>query len=324
VDRAFDRHRYDYRKALVDFGRGLSSETNLEALLSAIVERLPRALLVARVAIFLVEDSGRLRLAASHGLPAEVGFASGHHGVDSLALGFLDFDHASDHSHIFLENAQAALHLPEDQQRTAALLDLNYYLPCRVAASTGQDGTAAPRTIAVIGLGRTIGGDFLSSEDVELLESLASYIGIALAERAALRKPARQDRRVRAPEGIQRKHCGIDQRGNSCDRPRRSHRELERADGGDVRAQPRRSSGAGTSYRFPVGIVDAIDSFRNEQGVHHLYKFRMTTRAGNSAPPTSPLPHCCRAILFLLAASFLWTTSPSECHWSRSSRRPTS
>jgi GAF domain-containing protein len=32
----------------------------------------------------------------------------------------------------------------------------------------------------VIGLGRTIGGDFLSSEDVELLESLASYIGIAL------------------------------------------------------------------------------------------------------------------------------------------------
>ena len=32
----------------------------------------------------------------------------------------------------------------------------------------------------MIGLGRTEGGDFLSSEDVELLESLASYIGIAL------------------------------------------------------------------------------------------------------------------------------------------------
>jgi two-component system NtrC family sensor kinase len=30
VDRAFDRHRYDYRKALVEFGRGLSSETDLE------------------------------------------------------------------------------------------------------------------------------------------------------------------------------------------------------------------------------------------------------------------------------------------------------
>jgi two-component system, NtrC family, sensor kinase len=43
-----------------------------------------------------------------------------------------------------------------------------------------ENGEAASRTIAVIGLGRTLGGDFLSSEDVELLESLASYIGIAL------------------------------------------------------------------------------------------------------------------------------------------------
>ena len=60
VDRAFDRHRYDYRKALVEFGRGLSSETNLQALLNSIVEQLPRTLLVERVAIFLVDDSGRL------------------------------------------------------------------------------------------------------------------------------------------------------------------------------------------------------------------------------------------------------------------------
>ncbi len=34
-------------------------------------------------------------------------------GLTSLSLGFLDFDQAQDHSHIFLENAQAALHLPE-------------------------------------------------------------------------------------------------------------------------------------------------------------------------------------------------------------------
>ena len=64
VDRAFDRHRYDYRKALVEFGRGLSSETDLRALLESIVERLPRTLLVARVAVFLTEEHGRLRLAA--------------------------------------------------------------------------------------------------------------------------------------------------------------------------------------------------------------------------------------------------------------------
>ena len=61
--------RYDYRKALVEFGRGLSSETDLHALLRSIVERLPRTLLVSRVAVFLADEPGRLRLAASHGLP---------------------------------------------------------------------------------------------------------------------------------------------------------------------------------------------------------------------------------------------------------------
>ena len=36
------------------------------------------------------------------------------------------------------------------------------------------------RMIAVMGLGKTTDGDFLSTEDVELLEALAGYIGIAV------------------------------------------------------------------------------------------------------------------------------------------------
>ncbi|MGH9591105.1 MAG: GAF domain-containing protein, partial [Terracidiphilus sp.] len=190
VDRAFDRHRYDYRQALVEFGHGLSSETDLQALLKSIVDRLPRTLQVARVAVILADHEGRLRLAASHGLPVEAAAEQAKTAQDGLALGFLDFDGAGkQHSHLFLENAQHTPHLPLDQQRTAALLDLNYYLPCRVArphalrdhAPNGASpGKLSSRTIAVIGLGRTLGGDFLSSEDVELLSSLASYIGIAL------------------------------------------------------------------------------------------------------------------------------------------------
>ena len=57
VDRVFDRHKYDYRKTLIEFGRGLSSETDLNALLGSIVERLPRTLLVSRVAVFLAGDN---------------------------------------------------------------------------------------------------------------------------------------------------------------------------------------------------------------------------------------------------------------------------
>ncbi len=275
VDRVFDRHRYDYRKALVEFGRGLNSETDLKALLASIVERLPRTLLVARVAVFLADENGRLRLSAAHGLPAEVAATQERSGpAGALALGFLNFDKTAVHTHIFLENAQAALHLPPDQQQTAALLDLNYYLPCRV-----QDA-AATRTIAVIGLGRTVGGDFLSSEDVELLESLASYIGIAL-QNASLytrleEKISEFERLKEFNENIVESiNVGIlaidlNDRIESWNAQMEAMYALSRAE----------ALGQALDAVFPQEFIEAIESFRNEQGVHHLYKFPLTTRAG--------------------------------------------
>ena len=274
VDRVFDRQRYDYRKALIEFGRGLSSETDLQALLESIVEQLPRTLLVARVAVFLAQESGQLHLAASHGLPAEALAAQGQTGPNALSLGFLDFDQASAHSHIFLENAQQALHLPADQQRTAALLDLNYYLPCRV-----QHG-ATTRTIAVIGLGRTLGGDFLSSEDVELLESLASYIGIALQNAslyARLEEKIGEFERLKEfnENIVESINVGIlaldlDNRIESWNAQMEAMYALSRAE----------AIGQELGSVFPLEFIEALQGFRGEQGVHHLYKFPLTTRAG--------------------------------------------
>ncbi len=177
VDRVFDQKRFDYRETLIDFGRSLNSQTDLRALLDSIVERLPQTLLVTRVAVFLAsEQESEMRprrvptysLAAAHGLTGAF--------PPSFDLRFLDFDAADANSHVFLENPQQALHLSDSERLTAAQLDLNYFLPCRVANRTGP-GT---RTVAIIGLGRTDDGDFLSSEDMEVLESLAGYIGIAI------------------------------------------------------------------------------------------------------------------------------------------------
>ena len=268
VDKAFQRQKYDYRKALIEFGRSLSSETNLDALLNSIVERLPRTLLVSRVAVFLAQPSGGLQLAASHGLLSAAT-------ERKLALGFLDFDRAAlDHSHIFLENAQQALHLPPEQQVTAALLDLNYYLPCRV-----QDGTRT-RTIAVIGLGRTIGGDFLSSEDVELLESLASYIGIAL-QNASLY--ARLQQQIGEFERLKEFNENIVESINVGilaldleDRIESWNAQME------AMYAVSRSEAIGQKLTdvFPDEFVSAIEGFRNEPGIHNLYKFHLTTKAG--------------------------------------------
>jgi two-component system NtrC family sensor kinase len=180
VDRVFDQKRFDYRETLVDFGRSLNSQTDLRALVDSIVERLPQTLLVTRVAVFLaIENDGetrptphpRFELAASHGL-TELQASE----LRYLDVSFLDFDAPDANTHVFFENPQQVLRLPEADRHTAARLDLNYYLPCRVANRTGP-GT---RTVAIIGLGRTNDGDFLSSEDMEVLESLAGYIGIAI------------------------------------------------------------------------------------------------------------------------------------------------
>jgi PAS domain S-box-containing protein len=276
VDKVFDRHRYDYRKALVEFGRGLNSETDLTALLASIVEQLPRTMLVARVAIFMADGNGRLHLAAAHGLPAELDPAKPSRNAlppHALALGFLNFDEAADHTHIFLENAQQALHLPAEQQRTAALLDLNYYLPCRV-----QDGNTT-HTIAVIGLGRTIGGDFLSSEDVELLESLASYIGIALHNASLYQrleaKIAEFERLKEFNENIVESiNVGIlaldlEGRIESWNAQMEAMYALSR---GEAHAQELGSV-------FPHDFVEAVERFGNDPGVHHIYKFPLTTRA---------------------------------------------
>ena len=72
--------------------------------------------------------------------------------------------------HLFFDNTHLVPREAPSAQEAIAKLDLNYYIPCR----------AQQRTVAVLGLGKTSKGDFLSSEDVELLETLGGYLGIAI------------------------------------------------------------------------------------------------------------------------------------------------
>ncbi|HUY82150.1 MAG TPA: ATP-binding protein [Acidobacteriaceae bacterium] len=267
VDRVFDRKRYDYRQTLIEFGRNLSSQTDLGALLDSIGDRLTRTLFVTRVAVFLSTESRQFTLAAGHGLPA-----SAYDLNAMLDLGFLDFDQPDSGSHIFLENPQQALHLSESERRTASVLDLNYYLPCRV-----QD-----RAIAVIGLGRTTDGDFLSSQDVESLESLASYIGIALQNArlyASLEQKITEYERLKEfnENIVESINVGIlavdlEDRIESWNSQMEAMYALSR---GEALGQP-------LSSVFPAALMDEYHRVKSEPGVHNLYKFRLQTRAGEN------------------------------------------
>ncbi len=278
VDRAFDQKSIDYRETLVDFGGELNAQTDLRALVNSIVERLPQTLLLTRVAVFLAQEElagtkSRFSLAASHGLSQQV-----MSNADSLELGFLDFDRRDASGHLFFETPQAVLRLPEAERLTAAALDLNYYIPCRVARHEGSGRS----TIAVLGLGRTGDGDFLSSEDIELLESLAGYIGIAIQNAQLYR---RLEQKIRDFERLRDFNENIVESINIGvfavdleDRVESWNAQME-----VMYATPRADA-----LRRPLGEVlppeflQEFDRLRGAQGVSTLYKFRLNTPTGEA------------------------------------------
>jgi PAS domain S-box-containing protein len=267
VDRVFDHKRYDYRQTLITFGRGLSSQTDLGRLLSSIVDRLSETLLVSRVAIFFPEGEGGYRLMAAHGLPPQLLGQERQPGLD-----FLNFDQPDAGSHIFLENPQQVLHLTPEERQAAASLDLNYYLPCRLQQ----------RTIAIIGLGRTTHGDFLTSEDVELLESMASYIGIAIQN---ARLYASLEQKISEYERLKEFNENIVESINVGvfavdleERVESWNAQME------VMYAMSRNEAVGQYLReiLPANFMTEFLRLKDEPGVHNLYRFRLQTRSGEN------------------------------------------
>ncbi len=82
LDRFFYRDRLDYRRTLMEFGRALTNEVRLEPLLGSVLDRISRALLVDRAAIFLQAEDGSDRWS--------VGRSLGIHYEGPLDFGFID------------------------------------------------------------------------------------------------------------------------------------------------------------------------------------------------------------------------------------------
>jgi two-component system, NtrC family, sensor kinase len=266
LDQFFFRTGYDYRRTLIEFGRELSSETDLDKMLSSLVDRLARTLLVDRVAIFLGNsDSSRFEMSKSFGI-APVN-------VNGLDLSFLAKPRAEDAAgHIFFENTHQ---LPRENalaQEAIGRLDLNYYIPCH----------ARQKTIAFLGLGKTMQGDFLSSEDVELLEALAGYIGIAIQNGrlyASLEQKVSEYERLKdfnenIVESINVGVMAVDLQ----DRIESWNSQME-----VMYAQPRwQVVGRSLSEVFPASFAEEFYRVRQNPGIHNLYKFRLITPTGES------------------------------------------
>ncbi len=166
LDRFFYRDRFDYRRTLIEFGRTLTNEVRLEPMLGSVLDRISQTFLVDRVAVFQEngEQPPSYYLTRSMGVrydaPLDLSLLSPSN--PALAFGYLFFESA--------RLARLRGMLSEEQCATLEQLDLNYFIPCRIH----------DRTVAFIGVGKTVDGDFLSSEDVELLLTMADYVGIAI------------------------------------------------------------------------------------------------------------------------------------------------
>ncbi len=262
LDQFFYRTRYDYRRTLIEFGREMSSETDLDKMLASVVDRLARTLMVDRVAIFLSNnDSSHFELAKSFGLAH----------VTGLDLSFLAKTRIEDAAgHIFFENTHQLPRENPAAQEAIGRLDLNYYIPCH----------AQQKTIAFLGLGKTMEGDFLSSEDVELLETLAGYIGIAIQNGrlyASLEQKITEYERLKdfnenIVESINVGVLAVDLQ----DRIESWNSQME-----VMYALPRwQAVGRSLSEVFPAAFVEEFYRVRQNPGIHNLYKFRMGTPTG--------------------------------------------
>ena len=265
LDRFFYRKRYDYRKTMIDFGRELSSQLDLDKMLTSIVDRISRTLLVDRMAIFLSEPDApdTFSLAKSFGISD----------LAALDLGFLGQPRPElAAGHLFFDNTHAVVRETPNAQATIARLDLNYFIPCTVQG----------RTIAVLGLGKTSEGDFLSSEDVELLEALAGYIGIAIQNArlyASLEQKVTQYERLKdfnenIVESISVGVFAVDLQ----DRIEFWNSQMEAT----YALSRSEAVGKKLSEVFPAAFSEEYYRFRNTPGIHNLYKFRLLTPSGET------------------------------------------
>src|SRR5579872_619443 len=283
LDRYFYRDRYDYRQTLVGFARELSSETDLDAMLSAVAERLRHTLYIRHLAFFLSDENSeenapRFYLKMGVGLKDRQGrpIVSG----DNLDLTFLDQavrdagEGSMEPPYLFFARTRYLVDalsraMPASERQSISDLDLAYYLPCAVRG----------RTIAFLGVSRTEDGDFLSSVDVELLQTLSGYFGIAIENarlyRSLQRKVEENERLKEFSENIVESiNVGI-LAVDLADRVESWNTQVEQLTG------IRRDAAVGRTLDelLPANLMEQFTRVSGENGIHHIYKFTLRPTA---------------------------------------------
>jgi two-component system, NtrC family, sensor kinase len=258
LDHFFNPERYDYRRTLLAFARDLTSELHVGRLLDSVTERLSETLSVERVAVFLTSESGGLRLVKARGLIRP----------RSMDLSFLSPERAAlDKGYLFFDSLHWVPGVSPEARATLRELDLHYYLPFQVKG----------HMLGYLALGKTRQGDFLSSEDVDLLKTVTGYFSIALEnahlyeslEQRALQNQAIKDFSESIIESISAGvlAANLEQKIESWNTAMERLYGLPRAE----------AVGKGLDAVFPPELLVELAQATDHQRAFSLYKFRLRT-----------------------------------------------
>jgi two-component system, NtrC family, sensor kinase len=269
----FYRDRYDARRSLTEFARELSSETDQNAMLAKVSDRLLRTLSIQQVGFFLLEEgTGQFRL---HSL----GQKSGRNPKSvSAPLDLRFLEEAPVKPYLFFERPKRLRDIvseewPDSVRDTIADLDFTYYVACK---SRG-------RAIAHFGVSRTTEGDFLSSDDIELLITLSNYVAIAIENSrlySSLQRKADEYERLKEfSENIVESinvgilAAGLDGRVESW------NTQIERLTG----ISREGAIGRRLTELFPEELCQKFDELRDDESVHNVYRMVLRQRFSTSS-----------------------------------------
>ncbi len=266
----FYKDRYDYRVTLVSFARELSSEMDLDRTLASVGERLIRTLQIEQAAFFLSRDDGK-----GFQLHVALDREGRKRSPRSQALDLSFLDKAPQQPYLFFERTRHAFdvisrELPAPVRATIAELDLTYYIPCSFRGNT----------VAWMGVSRSVKGDFLSSDDIDLLATLSNYIAMAVENarlyRSLAAKAEQYERLKEFSENIVESiNVGI-LAADLDDRVESWNSRMEAMTGIEREA----ALGKTLSSVLPDSLAVHLAATRGDKRVHQLYKFPLEPAPG--------------------------------------------
>lgn len=269
ADRVYYRDSYRARRTLMDFGRELNSETDLSRVVDLLAQRVRETLHVGRVAVLLREqERDPLRIVPPNGALAEGRQLSST--FSQFVAGAL-----AKREFLYVDDLGSLLDEYPDDREILEAEDLSYFLPLDVKGDV----------IGVLALGRKLSGDYLSTEDLKVLQPLAAHLALAVdnallyreVQRRAVDLQRLKEYSENVVESIKAGVMVLDENG----RVQSWNRSLARLHG----VEPDRAIGLALEDLFPASFNRVLTEARAKlhrglEPVTSAYRITLHTRSG--------------------------------------------